>query len=48
MSGWAYVAASVVVPAAWGVAMYWVFGWLERRRRRSAGRDAPPPVDYSI
>jgi len=48
MSSWLYVAACVVVPAVWGVLMYWAFGALDRRRRRAARNDAPPPVDYSI
>lgn len=48
MSGWLYAAACVVLPAAWGVAMYFAFGALERRRKRAATRDAEPPIDYSI
>ena len=46
---WAYVAACVAVPAAWGAACAWLFGRLDRRRRSSG---APPRersfIDYSI
>ena len=48
MSDWLYVAACVVVPAAWGVLMYFVFGALRRRRQRETTRPEQPPVDYSI
>lgn len=47
-SGWLYALTCVVVPGLWGVAMYYVFGLVERRRQKSIQRDAPPPVDYSI
>jgi hypothetical protein len=47
VSSWLYVAACVVVPGVWGVAMYHVFGFIERRRKRSVKSDTPP-VDYSI
>ncbi|MBK8995563.1 MAG: hypothetical protein IPM35_07435 [Myxococcales bacterium] len=43
-----YVAACVVLPAVWGVLMYFAFGALERRRQKNVRRDAPPPIDYSI
>lgn len=43
-----YALACVLVPAAWGVAMYHAFGWWERRRGRRADADAGQPVDYSI
>jgi hypothetical protein len=46
MGSVAYAVACVVLPAAWGVAMYYVFGFLRRRRERQPGE--PPPVDYSI
>jgi hypothetical protein len=48
MSSWLYAAACVVVPAAWGVAMFYAFEAIDRRRRKRATRDAPPPIDYSI
>lgn len=51
----AYVALCLVVPAAWGVAMYRVFDWLARRRAERVDPDEPtpeleehPPIDYSI
>jgi hypothetical protein len=44
---WLYVAACVVVPGVWGVAMYYAFGAIDRRRKRSVKSDTPP-VDYSI
>jgi len=47
VSTWVYVAACVVVPGVWGVAMYHVFGMIERRRKQRTKSDAPP-VDYSI
>jgi hypothetical protein len=43
-----YAIACVVVPAAWGVLMYFVFGWWDARRRRSLPKNGPPPIDYSI
>ena len=50
-----YVALCLIVPAAWGVAMYHAFDWFARRRASAKGRDsgdhAPeeqPPIDYSI
>jgi hypothetical protein len=47
VSSWLYVAACVVVPGAWGIAMYHAFGVIERRRKRNV-KNATPPVDYSI
>jgi hypothetical protein len=47
----AYALACVAAPAVWGVAMYYVFGWIQRRRARLRGRaGAPelPPIDYTI
>jgi hypothetical protein len=48
----AYGLGCVVVPAIWGVAMYYVFGWIQRRRERLRGRTGapgdPPPIDYRI
>jgi hypothetical protein len=41
----------VALPAAWGAAIARVFGFVERRRRRSQlerGAGDPPPIDYSI
>jgi len=37
-----YAAACVVVPALWGLAMYKVFGRVQRQRK------GPPPIDYMI
>jgi hypothetical protein len=47
VSAWLFVAACVVVPGVWGVAMYYAFGLIERRRKHKSKSDAPP-VDYSI
>jgi hypothetical protein len=43
---WLYAALCVVVPAAWGVIMYFLFGFVDRRR--TARRGEAPPIDYSI
>jgi hypothetical protein len=55
MNVWAYAAACVVVPSLWAVAVYLVFGWIDRRRlaRLGASRKPPPepdvpPADYMI
>ena len=48
MSGTAYVALCVLAPAVWGVAMYYVFGLIDKRRRRLKKDELPPPIDYSI
>jgi hypothetical protein len=48
VSGWIHAAACVVVPAAWGIAMFYVFEAIDRRRLKRAQREAPPPIDYSI
>lgn len=46
---WGYVAACVVVPAAWGVLSAWVFQRLDRRKQSLENEAARrPPVDYSI
>jgi hypothetical protein len=46
---WLYALLCVLAPAAWGVFMYFAFGWLERRRRRADLREpGPPPIDYTI
>jgi hypothetical protein len=46
---WAYVAACVVVPAAWGAFAAWLFGRLDLRRKKTG---SPPRerafIDYSI
>jgi hypothetical protein len=47
MSVWLYVAACLLIPAAWGVSMARALGALDRRRKRAA-RSGKPPVDYSI
>jgi hypothetical protein len=38
----------VVVPAGWGVLMYFVFNALSAKRAASDRDVEPPPVDYSI
>jgi hypothetical protein len=43
-----YVAACVLVPALWGVLMFFVFGWWHKRRQGKALENRPPPIDYSI
>ncbi len=45
-----YALACVLVPALWGVAMYYAFGFVDRRRAARAKQAAPemPPADYSI
>jgi hypothetical protein len=48
MSTWMYALLSVLAPTAWGVVMYWAFGWIERRRRRPDLREGAPPIDYTI
>jgi hypothetical protein len=47
MSSWLYAVLCVVAPAAWGVLMYIVFGWVQRRSA-SPRPDDLPPVDYTI
>jgi hypothetical protein len=47
MQTWTYVVACLLGPAAWGVAMYFVFDAVDRRRTKSV-RAPRPPVDYSI
>ena len=42
---WLYALLCVVVPAVWGVAMYYAFTAL---KKRPAQHDDPPPIDYSI
>ncbi len=44
---WLYVLGCIAIPALWGIAMYYVFGAIGRRRRR-APREDVPPIDYSI
>ncbi|MBI3202598.1 MAG: hypothetical protein IT377_08665 [Polyangiaceae bacterium] len=48
MKSWLFAASCVVLPALWGVAMYFAFGAVERRRKRLLPKDPPPPIDYSI
>ena len=43
-----YASACVLVPALWGVVMYHVFGWIQRRTRRGGPKADVPPIDYSI
>jgi hypothetical protein len=47
---WLYSVACVVVPAGWGVLMYFVFNALSRRNGNHGHDDSdrPPPIDYSI
>lgn len=47
MALWLYVVGCVVVPAVWGVTMYFAFNALDRRRADAKPED-PPPIDYSI
>ena len=44
---WLYVLGCIAIPALWGIAMYYVFGAIDRRRRRAPRAEAPP-IDYSI
>jgi hypothetical protein len=44
---WLYAALCVLVPAVWAVAMYFLFGWVDRRRAARNKNDLPP-IDYSI
>lgn len=46
MHPYLYAALAVVVPAVWGVLMYFVFGVLDKKAKKSG--EGPPPVDYSI
>lgn len=43
-----YVAACLLGPPLWGVLMYFAFGFVDRRRRRVAAAQDPPPIDYAI
>jgi hypothetical protein len=47
MSLWIYAILAVVVPAAWGVAMYKLFTFVDKRRA-DRRKQALPPIDYSI
>ncbi len=42
---WLYLAACLLVPAAWGVFSAWLFS---RADRKAAEDDRRPPVDYVI
>lgn len=57
MSVFAYAVACVLLPSLWAVAMFYVFGWVDRRRAAAmpgslaappAGDDELPPADYMI
>lgn len=48
MPAWLFAVSCVVLPAVWGVLMYFVFGAFQRRYERVVRKDAPPPIDYSI
>lgn len=49
MTGWAYALLCVLGPAAWGMLMYLLFGWVQERRRRPRPRNEEfPGADYSI
>jgi hypothetical protein len=48
MSILVYIAACIIVPAAWGVLMYVCFNAIDSRRLAQRQADAPPPIDYSI
>jgi hypothetical protein len=48
-----YALACVLAPAAWGLAMFYVFGFVDRRRAERAEKpdhreEELPPIDYSI
>ncbi len=45
---WIHAMLCVIVPAAWGVIMYFAFDLVSRRRRGPDPPDDPPPIDYSI
>ncbi len=45
---WLHVLACVVVPAGWGVVMYFVFSFVDARRVGRRQQDEPPPIDYTI
>jgi hypothetical protein len=44
---WIYAILAVVVPAAWGVAMYKLFSVVDQRHAEKR-KQALPPIDYSI
>ena len=44
---WLYAILCVAIPAVWGIAMYFVFGLIDRRRA-ARNQDKLPPIDYSI
>jgi hypothetical protein len=49
VNAYVYAAACVVLPAVWGVAMHYVFGFVLRRSgARAAPPERPPPIDYEI
>ena len=47
---WAYVAACVLVPVAWGALTAWLFSRRDRKRRGVKAESAParPTIDYMI
>ncbi|MBL4633395.1 MAG: hypothetical protein JKY56_05970 [Kofleriaceae bacterium] len=48
-SGWLYIAACLLVPAAWGITSAWLFAKIDARRKpKTSQSPAQPPVDYSI
>ena len=48
MSLWLYSGLCVVVPAIWGIVMYFAFNALASRRQEQQRAGDPPPIDYSI
>jgi hypothetical protein len=45
---WLHATLCVLIPAVWGVIMYFVFDLLRKRRLTQRRDDDPPPIDYSI
>ena len=48
MTGWTYALLCVLGPAAWGMLMYLLFGWVQGRRRPRPRSEEFPGADYSI
>lgn len=45
---WIYIAACLLVPAAWGVVSAHIFERIDRRKKLADDAARRPPVDYSI
>jgi len=53
MKLWVYAGGCVLLPSLWAVAVFYLFGWIDRRRSPAAQPPRPkddelPPVDYMI